>query len=61
MRMKNKTEAKGLSSARVITRIVKDSFGIIHWLLLATALSIVSAYLAMKAPEILLNLKIVSV
>ena len=53
MRMKNKTEAKGLSSARVITRIVKDSFGIIHWLLLATALSIVSAYLAMKAPEIL--------
>jgi len=53
MRMKNKTEAKGLSSARVIARIVKDSFGIIHWLLLATALSIVSAYLAMKAPEIL--------
>ncbi|MBQ9979368.1 MAG: ABC transporter ATP-binding protein [Clostridia bacterium] len=51
--MKNKTEAKGLSSARVIARIVKDSFGIIHWLLLATALSIVSAYLAMKAPEIL--------
>ena len=35
---------------------MKDSLGIIHWLLLATALSIGSAYLAMIAPEILGNL-----
>ena len=54
--MKTKTKSKGLSSGRVILRIIKDSFGIIHWLLLATALSIGSAYLAMIAPEILGNL-----
>ncbi len=42
-----------MSSARVIFRIMKDSFGILHWLLLATVLSIASAYLAMTAPEIL--------
>lgn len=47
---------KEFSSAVVIFRIVKDSFGIIHWLLLATVLSIASAYLAMTAPEILGNL-----
>lgn len=38
---------------RVIMRIMKDSLGIGHWLLLATALSIGSAYLAMIAPDIL--------
>ncbi len=54
--MKTETKSKGLSSGRVILRIIKDSFGIIHWLLLATALSIGSAYLAMIAPEILGNL-----
>ena len=53
--MKNNKENK-VSSARVILRIMKDSLGIIHWLLLATALSIGSAYLAMIAPEILGNL-----
>ena len=53
---KNNTKAKGLSSANVIMRIMKDSLGIIHWLLLATVLSIASAYLAMTAPEILGNL-----
>lgn len=42
-----------MSSARVLFRIMKDSFGILHWLLLATVLSIASAYLAMTAPEIL--------
>ena len=42
-----------MSSARVVFRIMKDSFGILHWLLLATVLSIASAYLAMTAPEIL--------
>ena len=42
-----------MSSARVLFRITKDSFGILHWLLLATVLSIASAYLAMTAPEIL--------
>ena len=50
--MKNKTK-KGLSSARVILRIMKDSLSIGHWLILATILSIGSAFLAMKAPEIL--------
>ncbi len=54
--MKTKSKSHGLSSARVITRIMKDSFGILHWLLLATVLSIGSAYLAMIAPEILGNL-----
>ena len=54
--MKKKNKAKGLSSAKVILRIMKDSLGIIHWLLLATVLSIGSAYLAMTAPEILGNL-----
>ena len=54
--MKKNNKAKGLSSAKVILRIMKDSLGIIHWLLLATVLSIGSAYLAMTAPEILGNL-----
>lgn len=48
--------AKGSGSAAVIARIIKDSSGILHWLLLATTLSIGSAFLAMKAPEILGNL-----
>ncbi len=48
--MKNK---KQMSTGRVILRILKDSLGIGHWLLLATVLSIGSALLAMKAPEIL--------
>nr|MBQ8890290.1 ABC transporter ATP-binding protein [Clostridia bacterium] len=51
--MKNKSKNRGMSSARVVLRIMKDSFGILHWLLLATVLSIASAYLAMTAPEIL--------
>ena len=42
-----------IGSANVVLRIVKDSFAIIHWLALATLLSIGSAYLAMTAPEIL--------
>ena len=50
--MKNNKKKK-FSSLRVILRIMKDSLGIIHWLLLATLLSIGSAYLAMTAPEIL--------
>ena len=54
--MKNNFKSKELSSGRVILRIMKDSLGIIHWLLLATVLSIGSAYLAMTAPEILGNL-----
>lgn len=37
----------------VISRILKDAVPILHWLALATALSIGSAYLAMKAPEVL--------
>lgn len=52
----NKPKTKGLSSANVILRIIKDSGSILHWLLLATLLSIGSAYLAMIAPEILGNL-----
>ena len=51
--MKNKTKTEGLSSYKVIIRIIKDSGNILHWLILATVLSICSAYLAMKAPEIL--------
>ena len=54
--MKNNAKTEGLSSLGVIMRIMKDSLGIIHWLLLATVLSIASAYLAMTAPEILGNL-----
>lgn len=54
--MSKKQKNEGLGSARVILRIMKDSMGILHWLLLATVLSIASAYLAMKAPEILGNL-----
>ena len=54
--MKNKEKTKGLSSVEVILRIMRDSLGIIHWLTLATVLSIGSAYLAMTAPEILGNL-----
>ena len=54
--MKNNKKSNGLSSAKVILRIMKDSLGIIHWLSLATVLSICSAYLAMTAPEILGNL-----
>lgn len=51
--MKRKTKVQKLSAGRVILRIMKDSLGILHWLLLATALSIGSAYLAMSAPEIM--------
>ena len=51
--MKNKTKKEGLSSSKVILRIIKDSKSILHWLILATVLSICSAYLSMKAPEIL--------
>ena len=49
----NNLKSKELSSAKVIRRIAKDSRGIAHWLLLATVLSIGSAYLAMTAPDIL--------
>ena len=42
-----------MSTPRVLLRIMKDSLSIGHWLLLATLLSIGSAFLAMKAPEIL--------
>ncbi len=44
---------KNKSSFKVLGRIVKDSLPIAHFLALATALSIGSAYTAMKAPEIL--------
>ena len=54
--MKNNTKTKALTSPKVILRIMKDSLGIIHWLVIATVLSIGSAYLAMTAPEILGNL-----
>ena len=48
--MKNKAS---LTTSKVLGRIVKDSFSIAHWLTLATVFSILSAILAMKAPEIL--------
>ena len=51
--MKTKVDKKRLSAGKVLLRIVKDTAGIAHWLVLATALSIGSAFLAMKAPEIL--------
>ena len=54
--MKTKQKNKKLSTGGVVLRIMKDSLGISHWLLLATVLSIGSAYLAMTAPEILGNL-----
>ena len=49
--MKRKTKENKLSTGAVVGRILKDSLGILHWLLLATALSIGSAFLAMNAPE----------
>ena len=54
--MKTKQKNKKLSTGGVVLRIMKDSLGISYWLLLATVLSIGSAYLAMTAPEILGNL-----
>ncbi len=51
--MKTKVDKKGLSTGKVLIRILKDSKVIAHWLTLATLLSIGSAYLAMKAPEVL--------
>ena len=51
--MKRKEKEKKGNSGRIVLRILKDSLGIWYWLLLATALSIGSAYLAMNAPEIL--------
>lgn len=45
-----------LSTFGVLGRIVRDSRSIAPWLLLATVFSILSAILAMKAPEILGNL-----
>ena len=51
--MKTKVNKNSFSTPKVLARILKDSLGIAHWLTLATALSIGSAYLAMKAPEIL--------
>ena len=45
-----------LSTFGVLRRIVRDSRSIAPWLLLATLFSILSAILAMKAPEILGNL-----
>ena len=53
---KRKEKAQGMPASTVIRRILKDSTVILHWLLLATLLSIGSAYLAMTAPEILGNL-----
>lgn len=50
---RTRTETKGLRASKVIARILKDSKGILHWLLLATLLSIGSAYLAMTAPKLL--------
>lgn len=54
--MKKNSSDNKLTTGGVIVRIMKDSGGILHWILLATALSIGSAYLAMTAPEILGNL-----
>ena len=48
-----KETKKALSTPGVILRIMKDSMNIAPWLALATLLSIASALLAMKAPEIL--------
>lgn len=47
---------KNKGTFTVIKRILGDSLPIAHWLALATAFSIGSAYLAMKAPEMLGNL-----
>lgn len=44
---------KNKNSFSVIKRILGDSLPIAHWLILATALSIGSAYLSMSAPEVL--------
>ena len=54
--MKKNSSDNKLTTGGVIVRIMKESGGILHWILLATALSIGSAYLAMTAPEILGNL-----
>ena len=51
--MNPKTNNKKMKSVQVVGRIIKDSLGIIHWLLLATVFSIGSAYLAMTAPDML--------
>ena len=48
-----KQNEQRLTTGQVILRIMKDSLSILHWLLLATVLSIGSAYLAMRAPEVL--------
>lgn len=51
--MKKRNNYGLFDSLKVIGRILKDSLNILPWLLLATVLSIGSAYLAMIAPEIL--------
>lgn len=51
--MRSHKQKPSMSTLRVFRRILKDSLSILHWLLLATVLSIGSAYLAMTAPEIL--------
>ena len=56
MKNNNPSKEKGIPSAKIILCIMKDSLGILHWLILATLLSIASAYLAMTAPDILGNL-----
>lgn len=53
---KSNRKSKALSSGKVLLRILKDSLNIAPWLALATLLSIGSAYLAMRAPEVLGNL-----
>jgi ATP-binding cassette subfamily B protein len=47
---------KNKNTISTIKRILGDSLPIAHWLILATMLSIGSAYLAMSAPEVLGNL-----
>lgn len=56
MKNSKKKSKQTLSSGRVLLRILKDSLSIAPWLALATLLSIGSAYLAMRAPEVLGNL-----
>lgn len=53
MKKNNQKNKKSKSSAKVLLHIVKDSSSIYGWLLLATLLSIGSAFTSMSAPEIL--------
>lgn len=53
MKKNNQKNKKNSGSLKVLFRIVKDSSSIYAWLLLATLLSVGSAFTSMSAPEIL--------